>query len=511
MLKKITTVLLIIFWAVGAYAQSVDTAWVQRYQGPGNSKDYAAAIALDSLSNIYVTGYTAYSQTYLDYLTIKYDPAGNELWTRRYNGPGDSSDCASDIAVDNWGNVYVTGYSYGDSVTVDDYATIRYDSSGNEIWTRRYDGSANMSDGAYATAVDGAGNVYVTGFCTDSQSYTDYVTIKYDSSGNEIWVRSYDGPGNSDDCAYDMAVDGPGNIYLTGKSTGNGTNFDYATIKYDSSGTELWVRRYNGSANRADEAAAIAVDDLGNVYVTGHSIGTGYDYATIKYDSSGNELWVSRYDGPASGRDGACDIAVDGLGNVYVIGNSTGSTTASDFATVKYDSSGNQLWVRRYSGPGSYNDLAAGISLDSSGNVYITGYNVTINTACNYVTIKYDTSGNELWMQTYNGPGNWGDHARAIALDDSGNVYVTGESWGISSNYDYATIKYVQFIRGDVNNDHDVTISDVVYLINYLFKSGAAPIPIEQVGDVNCDGIDDIIDAVYLVNYLFKNGPPPCH
>jgi hypothetical protein len=307
-----------------------------------------------------------------------------------------------------------------------------------------------------------------------------------------------------------MTVDGPGNIYLTGKSKGDGTDFDYATIKYDSSGTELWVRRYNGSANRADEAFAIAVDDLGYVYVTGHSIGTGYDYATIKYDSSGIELWVSRYDGPASARDAACDIAVDGLGNVYVTGNSTGSTTASDYATVKYDSSGNQLWVRRYSGPGSYNDLASGISVDSAGNVYVTGYNVTINTACNYVTIKYGTSGDELWMQTYNGPGNWGDHARAITLDDSGNVYVTGESWGIGSNYDYATIKYVQFLRGDVNKDHDVTISDVVYLINYLFKSGAAPIPIEQVGDVNCDGTDDIIDAVYLVNYLFKNGTPPC-
>jgi ribosomal protein L27 len=510
MLKKINTALLMIFWTAGAYAQSVDTAWVQRYQGPGNSKDYASAIKVDGSGNVYVTGYTTYSETHLDYLTIKYDPTGNERWIRGYNGPGDSSDYATDMAIDSWGNVYVTGYSYGDSVTVEDYATIRYDSSGNEIWIRRYNGSANMPDGAYATEVDGWGNVYITGFCTYSHSFSDYVTVKYDSAGNEIWVRSFDGPGNSDDCAYDMIVDGQGNVYVTGKSIGNGTDLDYATIKYDSSGNELWVRRYNGSSNRADEATAIAVDDRGNVYVTGQSIGIGYDYATIKYDSSGNELWVSRYDGSAHGRDGACGIAVDGSGNVYVIGNSTGSATASDYATLKYDSSGNELWVRTYSSSGSYNDWASGISVDFAGNIYVTGYNLTIATACNYVTIKYNTSGNVLWMQIYNGPGNWGDHARAIALDDSGNVYVTGESWGISSNYDYATIKYVQFLRGDVNNDHDVTIADVVYLINYIFKSGAAPVPIEQVGDVNCDGTDNITDAVYLVNYLFKSGPSPC-
>ena len=148
------------------------------------------------------------------------------------------------------------------------------------------------------------------------------------SQVDTTWVRRYNGPsGTGGDYASAMAVDGAGNVYVTGRSS-NGANYDYATVKYNAAGDTLWVRRYNGPGNGADYAYAIKVDSTGNVYITGQSSGgaapgTGNDYATIKYNTAGDTLWVRRYNGPlGTGADVASAMAVDGAGNVYVTGNS---------------------------------------------------------------------------------------------------------------------------------------------------------------------------------------------
>jgi len=603
MTKSLLVLFLVFFFVLPVFAQQVDTAWVRRYNGPGNSGDNATAIAVDDSWNVYVTGYSYGSGTSDDYATIKYDPQGNELWVRRYNGPGNSYDEAYAIAVDGSGNVYVTGNSYGSGIPpFHDYATIKYDPDGNELWVQRYNGPGNSADIALALAVDGSGNVYVTGVSVGSGTSDDYATIKYYPDGDTAWVRRYNGPpGNSQDAANAIAVDGSGNVYVTGYSTGSGTGPDYATIKYYSNGDTAWVRTYNGPGNNDDWAFAVAVDGSGNVYVTGVSVGSGtnYDYATIKYDPQGNELWVKRYNG---NDDHALAIAVDGSGNVYITGRSYGSGTNYDYATIKYDPQGNELWVKRYNGPGNAWDGAYSIAVDGSGNIYVTGVSYGSETERDYATIKYDPQGNELWVKRYNGPGNSIDGAYAIAVDGLANVYVTGVS-----NGDYATIKYWQnyppnlfslispsdsviipyvvtfdwetaiepdpwdtvkydlyisvsssfhpdstvilygllvnqhtdtlewgryywkvraydkhsevwsiqtwtllsAMYGDANGDKKVTVSDVIYLINFLFKSGPAPNPY-QAGDVNCDGYVTVSDVVYLINYLFKGGLPPC-
>ena len=152
-------------------------------------------------------------------------------------------------------------------------------------------------------------------------------------------MARYNGPLNYYDHAYDIIVDG-GGVYVTGESHGSGTGYDYATVKYNASnGSQVWVARYNAVGANIDQARAIAVDGSGDVYVTGGSQGTvsGADYATVKYNgSTGAQEWVARYNGPANGYEFACGIGLDASDNIYVTGESLSLPTSFDYATVKY-------------------------------------------------------------------------------------------------------------------------------------------------------------------------------
>lgn len=423
----------------------VTQAWVARYNGPIGGADWAFALAVDGSGNVYVTG-KSYGGSYIEgyynydysYATVKYDTAGKQLWVARYDGPAGDDDAAQAIAVDASGNVYVTGKSYNGkhitnptetpSSTSNDYyayATVKYDSSGNQLWASRYDSPGQVDDIARAIAVDNSGNVYVTG-----SSGGNYATIKYDSMGGQLWLAQYGNSTVGTDGAVALALDSSENVYVTGTSQGN-----FATIKYDSQGKQLWVDTYEG------EAKAMALDGSGNVYVTGQSEGK---FVTIKYDTAGNRLWVAGYGNSATGTDGAVAVAVDGLGNVYVIGTAWSPRSyLKTYATIKYDSLGNQLWVARYDGPiPYYPGQAVALALSASGNVYVTG-SMQGASAWDYDTLGYNNSGKQLWEARYNGPRNGYDQAAAIAVDKWGNVYVAGKSDGGTSNTDYATIKYV--------------------------------------------------------------------
>jgi len=363
------------------------------------------------------------------------------MWTNRYNGPGNGNDLARAIASDPGGNVIVTGDSAGVGSSAD-FATIAYSSAGVPLWTNRYNGPANSGDSARAIALDGSGKVFVAGYSLGTGGLSEYATIAYSSAGVPLWTNLFNEPGDSSDQATAIALDKSGNVFVTGHSTSFGTSQDYATIAYSGAGVPLWTNLYNGPGNSSDQATAIAVDSSGNVFVTGFSIGSGGsdDYATLAYSNAGVPSWTSRYNGPGDGPDQANAIAVDGSGNVFVTGSSTGPRGSDDYATIKYSGAGVPMWTNRYSGPGS-NDVATAIALDSSGNVFVTGYSLSSSNGYDYATIKYSGAGPPLWTNLYNGPGNGSDQATGVAVDSGGNVFVTGLSSGIGS-VDYATIAY---------------------------------------------------------------------
>jgi len=387
----------------------------------------ARAIAVDSARNVYVTGNS---------VTIKYGPTGKVRWVTPYMGNG--------MAIDQAGNVHVAGTD-----KYSDYRLVKLNPKGKVLWEKGYYGPLDSINEPSAIAVDSAGNVYVMGI-----SSGNYATLKYDSDGKLLWEKRFEvtrygstGPA--------LALDKSGNVYVAGESVGESTGTDYATLKYDGSGNLLWVRYYNGPYDEQDSPTALAVDVQGNVYVTGYSnagtrrAGDTYmDYATLKYDTDGNLLWERRYNGNVNSFDVPLALAVDGSGNVYVTGEVHQKNVYDDYATLKYDASGELLWARKYNGPGNGSDVGQALTLDPAGNVYVTGYSSSGiaesgGTGFDYLTIKYNADGKRLWAKRYNGYSDGGDGASAIAVDTAGNVYVTGYSESpISSAFPYATIKY---------------------------------------------------------------------
>jgi len=214
------------------------------------------------------------------------------------------------------------------------------------------------------------------------------------------WVRYYNGAGDKTDEMRGIAVDDSGNVVVTGYSGNGSITGELITIKYDRNGDQLWFRTYYGVVNTGDYPALLTMDKKGNVYVTG-GVGAGNDCITIKYDSNGNQIWAARYNGPVNGVDIGLRLTVDGNGNVYVVGISQGVVrncsyfccTYYDFITIKYDSNGNQLWAARYVPPGGddYWTRAHLIEVDSMGSVYVGGYTRHCQGPTEWITIKYDS------------------------------------------------------------------------------------------------------------------------
>lgn len=441
---KTISLLFFLFISTVICNSQVSQQWVQRYNGPGNQTDQIFDMAVDDSGNVYVTGLSSLSGANYDFATIKYNSAGVQQWIQRYNGLGNGEDVGRSIAVDKSGNVFVTGSSMGSGTGLD-FLTVKYSPAGTELWTHRYNGTANGNDIAYSCAVDDSGYVYVAGGGVDSLSGSNFTIAKYNSSGEQQWVKKYNGTGNSNDEAKAVFVDKQKNVYVTGNSAGTTSGDDYTTIKYSPSGVELWAIRYNGTGNGADIPTGITTANSGNVYITGRSIGSGSleDYVTIKYNPSGVEQWVQRYNGTANNVDYGNALIIDTLENVYVTGSSKGSASLDDFATIKYNSSGVEQWVRRYEGI-SY-DYGHAIDLDAYGNIFVTGESSPAGPSVNYnfFTIKYSNSGVQQWTISYNGTGNSNDLGIAIAVNRNGDaVYVSGISRGSNFYDDYGTIKY---------------------------------------------------------------------
>jgi peptidoglycan hydrolase-like protein with peptidoglycan-binding domain len=418
----------------------------------GTNNNQGESIAVDSSGNIYITGYfyetvdfgggNVTSAGSTDIFVLKLNSSGTFQWVNTYGGT--SFDFGRGIAVDSSGNIYITGYFYetvdfgGGNLTSAggaDIFVLKLNSSATFQWVSTF-GSTSIDVGEDIT-VDSSGNSYITGYFEGTVDFgagnvtsagsADIFVLKLNSSGTFQWVNTYGG--SAFDVGMDITVDSSGNSYITGYfegtvdfGAGNVTSAGAADIfilKLNSSGAFQWVNIFGGTST--DVGQGIAVDSSGNSYITGSFQGTvdfgsgditpsGFDdIFVLKVNPSGTFQWVSTFGGTSN--DVGEDIAVDSSGNSYITGSFQGtvdfgggnvtSAGGADIIVLKLNSSGTFQWVNTYGGTSG--DVGEGITVDSSGNSYITGWfretvdfgagNVTSAGGADIIVLKLNSSG----------------------------------------------------------------------------------------------------------------------
>lgn len=470
-LNKISKMLLVMLLSVGAFTAvgaQVTEEWSRRFTFAGYESK-VNDMKTDHGGNIYVAGYVTGKETGKDFMLLKYSPKGEELWSSVTTGEGGleaNKDEARKIMIDDKGNVYVTGRGIN-AMGASSFRTVKFDAGGNILWDRYFNVHRAIEyghDEAISGAVDNSGNVIVAGISLINDSY-DFTLVKYNNEGDVLWYRTHDRLGGPD-LMKDVTVDLKDNIIVTGSSSGLLSGADYLTVKYDADGNELWSDIYNNIGGNIalsiDESAAIYADENGNIFVTGHSsgIGTSMDFATIKLSSEGKREWVSRQSRRQYVRGESSDeipaaMYADKLGNLIITGSSYPLSGGSDLITVKLNADGTEEWMDLYDSGMFENSLdeATAIAVDHDGNSYITGFvnGYSFVTDCgnesgkNMIVLKYGRTGERKWKKEFNGPGNIGsndDAGRKVLTDGKGNIYVSGESQGENEKNDICIINF---------------------------------------------------------------------
>lgn len=405
---------------------------------------YKNIVKTDANRNVYVAGATVNDSNNYDILVAKYSPKGTLQWMQQYDGAGHGDDVAVGLYIDGNGYVYITGTIT--TLTNVDAVTIKYNNSGVQQWLTTYNGTGNAFDSGTDIKTDGGGNVYISGCSYNSSANSDIITIKYNSGGTQQWVSRYDYSAHLNDGGGKIALSG-NNITVSILVQSNSTTYRSGLLTYNSSGTLVYgLIGFPGNSSGIDQVSDMVQDASGNIYIAGAVpvADQGYNYDIIKLNSNLGLSWQRTYSGSSSLDDIATGIKVDGSGNVYVSGTSATSTEGKNIITLKYNSSGTLQWSRTYNDTLNKDDEASAMAMDATGNIYITGSCSTESDSTDFFTMKYDASGNLLWTIQSDGSAHLDDKANNITIDNNGDIIVTGESRTSSGSFEYMTIKYVE-------------------------------------------------------------------
>ncbi len=435
--------------------------WQYAYNSSHNLEDYATSIGVGPDDNPVVTGRSDSGLVGMfDYYTVKLNHADKSLiWADRYDSMQNQMDQAVCLAVDNNNDVIVSGFSdqfYAPvSANINSILTLKYPAAGPPaVWEKLYNGPGGIDDRAttVASVTDGSSTA-VVGYGKNIAGNDDIYVVKYLANGTQLWAAlPYDGGRN--DYPAGVAMDGAGNVIVTGYRqnasglTSDMHNYDMFTSKYDAaSGNRIWTDTYNVTGTGDNKATGVVVDLAGDVYITGYATNAAgnEDFYTIKYSgSNGSRIWERPYDGPAHGDDRAVAIRIDPVtgsnpldGNIVVLGTQGTAAGDQDIQLIRYSTAGEIRWERTLQRP-HINDSAVAMAMDTAGYIYIAGDTGDLDR--DIISVIYDYEGTLLGGTTFNG-GNGFDQASAITVNHQGEAFIAGYTTNASGNADYVVYK----------------------------------------------------------------------
>lgn len=467
--------------------------WQKVYAGPSSGNDRALCIASDFNKGIYISGQSDTDPSAItdyDIVSLKYDSSGNLQFTRFDVGAAQQDDIPSRITVDINNNLYITGKSDVDpsTATNNDFITVMYDASGVRQWSNTFNGTRNASDIASDVIVDFAGNIVLVGGVENLGSQKDGALIEYDATGATVFNKSFNGQGDFEVQYRSVVADLTGNVYAVGFIFNEDDSKNCLITKFDPAGSTVWTKQYNGENDDDDEFEALAQDGNGFIYATGYCKvgGQKSNYITIKYDpNTGDTIWTRQYNFTANQADRAVDIIINNANEIFVTGysdsNPNDTLSNNDVVTICYNAAGATIWSQRFDGTGTLRDEPAEMIFDNAGNIIITGRTENVQND-DYLVLKYSTNGviQSGFPASFNSPFSNDDRALAVAVDANDNIYITGytQTGSGAASEDVITVKYspagvaewnVYFDQGGNDRGVDITtdINGNIYITGY--------------------------------------------
>jgi hypothetical protein len=344
------------------------------------------------------------------------------------------------LTFDASGNLYAAGQGIDGGLWVAKIST-----NGQYVWlSTSYHGSASANDRPAAIALSPSNSLYVA--AVSRVVNDDFAVIRYDDAGNILWSRTLGGSGNGDDTATAITADAQDNVYITGRTYIPRTvidNYVITTASYDSAGALRWRSDYHPGFTHAGNRMphAIVADTHGRIFVSSLSMyytdpRSPYDwYVILSLNTTNGGTTVAFsggvYPGTASGKTA---LGLDSAGNIYFAGR---RDYYDHVVLFKLDTQLVQTWVTDYPRPG-----LSGLVVDGAGRAYLSGPATSPSAGLNYAIAKCDTSGNQVWENSYNGPQSLDDVPTALLVDNAGNVFQSGVSAGPGNIKQWGTVKF---------------------------------------------------------------------
>lgn len=435
-----------------------------------SSQAKAVAIATDSTGAFYVCGWYSIKPFGTGILTAKYSAAGRQLWVDRYDVDGNG--IPLDVQVTPQGQVIVSALQDGGSkavllwysangellrqylidhpdgqqvspfvMTIDRYGQLvlavntsagfqltKFSASGILRWQQLQPHPMDGVVHAQSLKMDHTGSLFILAYYRLDQGYPDFMTMRFDSSGTLLWQKRFGEAGMDE--PIDLAIGLEGRIYVAGWSEyAPNRPFDFLTLAYDQAGELLWSSRYANPDSLSANLRSLTLDDYGHVYVSGEcETREGPEAVQIlSYDREGRLRWQQRFQDPLQTHFQVMDAVVDRAGSLLVSVDASRSYDYNRIFLLKYDSLGNQTWVAATPASFEAEVIPLAMAIGVNDQVAIAGTDRTLLTnSLDLLTLSFGQNGRMLWQQQLSGETTSRDNLINMAVDATGHCYVLG-------------------------------------------------------------------------------------